>query len=417
MKLKGSVDSISGGVVAGWAFNESESATPLNIQVIYKDKVVAQGCANQYRKDLDDAAFANPKCGFYIPLPSSIKVGRIKVSVRELSSQTQLSNSPISAFFKPLKHSPASFIESFEQESLPWIDRDDWQNKLQEKLTNKLILQEDAENLKDWRENGFVIFKNAVPASLIEKAWDDYEKSWEDRPALQTNTPGLGVQPLKNLPERSEMPKTFRFLDFHNISEASAQIMMNERVIRFLNYAFEDEVVAMQTLTFEYGTQQKSHMDFPYVHTHKPAQLAASWVACEDVKEDSGPLFYYPGSHRLCPKYDFGGGNLLAHGDGPHIRAFEDYVKTKCEELGMKAVSFFPQKGDVLIWHSALVHGGGARSNIDATRKSIVSHFSTKTAYPRDRRYVSSEPIEKKVNGGTYYEFVGDGHIEGFYPL
>lgn len=418
MTIEGSVDALGNGVIAGWAVNTEAPEIPLQIQVFWDGEVIAQGCANQFRQDLYDANISDGRCGFHIPLSSKkIKNGNVTLSVRAIGFDEELRNSPITSYFEGLEFSPASFVDSFAVSSVPWIDLDNWEEILKAKINEQIIDQEDEENIRFWRENGFVIFRQAASHTLIDHAWKDYDRAWVERPFIKTNTPGKGVLKLSDLPKKDEMPKTFRFMDFHNISDSTAHLMMNESVIRFLKIIFEEDVVAMQTLTFEFGTQQRAHMDFPYVHTHEPIKLAAAWVACEDVSLDAGPLFYYPGSHLKCPKYDFGGGNLLAHGDGPHIRKFESFLAHECEKLGLERVVFCPNKGDILIWHSALVHGGSPRNNLDLTRKSIVSHYSTSSAYPRDRRYVNRPPVVKELNGGVYYALDDSEHEESIYPL
>ena len=36
---------------------------------------------------------------------------------------------------------------------------------------------------------------------------------------------------------------------------------------------------------------------------------------------------------------------------------------------------FRPKKGDVLLWHADLVHGGAPRERAELTRQSLVTHY------------------------------------------
>jgi ectoine hydroxylase-related dioxygenase (phytanoyl-CoA dioxygenase family) len=46
-----------------------------------------------------------------------------------------------------------------------------------------------------------------------------------------------------------------------------------------------------------------------------------------------------------------------------------------CEERGLKTEKFMAKKGDVLIWHADLMHGGARIQDPRQTRKSLVAHF------------------------------------------
>jgi ectoine hydroxylase-related dioxygenase (phytanoyl-CoA dioxygenase family) len=206
-----------------------------------------------------------------------------------------------------------------------------------------------------------------------------------------------------------------RYLDFHNASEAAAEIMMLPGVLRFVEMCFGEKTAAMQTLLFENGTQQASHQDFAFVHSLRPACLMGAWVALEDARLDAGPLFYWDRSHHAVPKYAFGDGTVLAEGDGPHVRAFENYLENACRERGLQRLIFTPRKGDLLIWHSALVHGGMPRNDLALTRRSMVSHYTTQEAYPYDRRDPNGRPQVIERNGGVYYGWHRQDHVEGRY--
>jgi hypothetical protein len=47
-------------------------------------------------------------------------------------------------------------------------------------------------------------------------------------------------------------------------------------------------------------------------------------------------------------------------------------------ENGLKPEYFLAKRGDVLIWHANLLHGGSPRQNTLRTRKALVCHFFAK---------------------------------------
>lgn len=410
--LLGNVDLAHDGIVAGWAFDPGAPDRRIALRVAIDDTNAGEFTADLFRADLLAAGVGDGRHGFHHTLPLALRhVAGGHVTVSEVGTNRIVPGTP-----HRMEWPSHCSAEQFALRQ-PWLDSPDGLSALDEKRRLGMLDTRAADLLQRFARDGFVVIERAVPHSLLDQVWKDVDSAWDDRPKQLVNVQGIGERLLSDMPPREALPtKTFRLMDFHSVSEAAAEVMMAPTVMRFLRQWFDETPVAMQTLTFEYGTEQRSHMDFPYVHTRHPAKLAAAWVACEDVTEDAGPLFYFVGSHRSVPKYDFGGGNILTFGDGDHVRAFETYLETTCVALGLERRTFLPRKGDVLIWHSALVHGGSPRSDPGRTRRSIVSHYSTPSSYPRDRRSPAEEPRVIERNGGRYYGWRSDGHVEGRYP-
>jgi ectoine hydroxylase-related dioxygenase (phytanoyl-CoA dioxygenase family) len=51
------------------------------------------------------------------------------------------------------------------------------------------------------------------------------------------------------------------------------------------------------------------------------------------------------------------------------------------EQHGIVPHYFHARKGDVLIWHANLVHGGSERKNLALSRRAVVCHFFAKNAF------------------------------------
>jgi phytanoyl-CoA hydroxylase len=165
---------------------------------------------------------------------------------------------------------------------------------------------------------------------------------------------------------------------------------------------FAEPVVAMQTLTFYRGSQQEEHQDYAYVVSGNPAHLAASWIALEDVHPDAGPLAYFPGSHRI-PKFDFGNGLFMTPESPRREVDFLAHIRSQCARLGLEQKTFLARKGDVFVWHGALVHRGSPVSDAARTRLSLATHYSSASAYPRDRRNIEIAPDRYHLNGAVVY--------------
>jgi ectoine hydroxylase-related dioxygenase (phytanoyl-CoA dioxygenase family) len=61
---------------------------------------------------------------------------------------------------------------------------------------------------------------------------------------------------------------------------------------------------------------------------------------------------------------------------------FKQYIASEIEQHGLKAETLLAQKGDVLIWHSQLLHGGSEIIDKRRTRKSLVTHYFTNEDFP-----------------------------------
>lgn len=142
------------------------------------------------------------------------------------------------------------------------------------------------------------------------------------------------------------------------------------------------EPLLFQSINFLTGSQQRTHSDSIHMTTYPLGGLLGVWFALEDITHENGPLHYYPESHKL-PYYlnaDFQNeGNRWFLGDKPYT-VYEDMIRQKIAEQHLSKQTFLANKGDVLIWHANLFHGGEPHLNKEKTRKSMVLHYFKKGA-------------------------------------
>lgn len=127
--------------------------------------------------------------------------------------------------------------------------------------------------------------------------------------------------------------------------------------------------------------------------------MCGLWIALEDVTMENGPLIYYPGSH----KWDFLTMQKMGLNPGEY-KLYENKLEDMINKSGLKAEYGLIKKGDALIWHANLVHGGYKIIDNSKTRMSMVIHYffekckywtplnsSTETKIYRNRRnFISS---------------------------
>ncbi|GAB3251404.1 hypothetical protein GCM10027347_09820 [Larkinella harenae] len=313
---------------------------------------------------------------------------------------------------KAYKHLfPAPVLKDFPTENLPWIDQlnPDIEGFVRVFSKAAQLPYNLAEKLQFWHKNGYVILEKAISEDLIEAYLADVQelidqhKSYDitiriDRPEYSKHP----VMKIRDVPREIIEGQYIKIMDFHNASVAGKKLMLHKAIVAFLEAIFNQKVVAMQSLTFLYGSQQETHQDFPYVVPQVPSHLAAAWIALEDVKPGSGELHYYVKSHKI-RKFDWGNGIFFTEGSTKNPTDFGRYLSGECERLGLEKKTLLIKKGDVLIWHAALAHGGEPILDPELTRKSFVCHYSSNLGYYRHRHDLVNEPVRYNLNGADVF--------------
>ncbi len=147
-----------------------------------------------------------------------------------------------------------------------------------------------------------------------------------------------------------------------------------------LDALIQGDATLFSSINFLRGSQQKSHSDSIHMTTFPLGGLLGVWMALEDIDEDNGPLHYYPKSHTL-PYYlnqDYDNeGNRFLIGHQTYAE-YEKMISSKIEAQGMKKQVFTAKRGDLLIWHANLIHGGEPQRDSSRTRQSMVLHYFDK---------------------------------------
>lgn len=160
-------------------------------------------------------------------------------------------------------------------------------------------------------------------------------------------------------------------------SEVIKNIGNNEDLLEFLSVLMDGEAKLFQSINFINGSQQKTHSDSIHMTTYPLGGLLGVWIALEDVDETNGALHYIPGSHKLPyflnSDYD-NEGTAFKIGEKSYT-AYEEFLENKVKELGLKKEIFKAKKGDLLVWHANILHGGEPHTDHSRTRKSLVYHY------------------------------------------
>jgi hypothetical protein len=290
-----------------------------------------------------------------------------------------------------------------------WTDAPDALDRIQGRLDMHAITHVEAEWLRQWVRDGYVILPEAIPDILLTRAARALDGAYRGEfPDLRFECHAVEQNGL--IPWRPEInPHASKAIDIHVHAIAIRDLMLSAPIVRFLALVFEAMPLASQTLGFLRGSSQPAHQDSAYVAYSIPRRFAATWIALEDVSADAGELFYYPGSHRF-DDYLYQGeyksvaeatrlGGLTPDQAREQISGHERVLPAKAEQRGLFKEIFRAKRGDVLVWNSDLAHGGMPISG-EATRKSIVTHYCPRFNVPLFAEYFHQKP---RPHGEGYY--------------
>jgi hypothetical protein len=241
--------------------------------------------------------------------------------------------------------------------------------------------------------DGFVVLPQAVAPSLIDTYLDEYEVAAASPGRLLVEVPAEGGRhPFTR--ERS-LKHGSKVLDTAMLLSSGQHLCFAPDIAAFLETLFGEKALAFQTLHFEVGSTQAIHQDTAYVVVDRePLNLVASWLALEDVQPGSGELTYFIGGHRIAEHVYAGGTSKHwnSERDGhPDHDAHLKYLHAEAERRGLEVGHFLPKKGDVLLWHADLPHGGGAVTKPGTTRRSLVTHYCPLSMEPYYIKFIPED--------------------------
>lgn len=239
-------------------------------------------------------------------------------------------------------------------------DLKDSQTEMPNNLSFKSLEPHLKKSLLSWSKNGYTILDNFFSENEIDACNEEIETL------------------LKNNKVKFRYGNKVMFA-FHH-SKIIKKMGTDKKLLDLLNIILGKKVELFQSINFLKGSQQRTHSDSIHMTTFPYGNLVAIWVALEDVKLESGPLHYYPGSHKLPYVMNRDYGNIgTKYKLGPKSYTdYENHIEEVLVKNKLKKEIFLAKKGDVLIWHANLLHGGEKVIDKAITRKSMVFHYYSK---------------------------------------
>ncbi len=180
------------------------------------------------------------------------------------------------------------------------------------------------------------------------------------------------VDSLYEISYRDDLSIAVRIQDAWKQNENVRRLAINSRVLTALEQLIGRKPLPFQTLNFPIGTSQSPHSDTIHFSTEPQGFMAGVWVALEDVDFSNGPLVYYPGSHKF-PSYSMQ--DLGLKPGFQNYAAYERRIGNLIIEHNLQAEYGTIKKGEAIIWHANLLHGGAPRKDLTRTRHSQVTHY------------------------------------------
>ena len=265
-----------------------------------------------------------------------------------------------------------------------WTDLSNARELAHGKMELGLINESERDDLQFWIDHGYVVLRGAVSDALVDALNRDIESIWEKghpRAWINAIEDGRGVTRPFEPSDREKVDEIVKLIDIYEYLESARHVMFAPAIQRFLELVFQRPAMAHQSLSFYRGSKQPFHQDTAFVRTSSPLELAASWVALEDVSEASGELQYYPGSHRF-DEFLFEGKYKWFPPGNDELGHYYQHLDLQASARGIEAQAFLPRRGDALIWSADFAHGGSDYVDSAKTRRSLVTHYCPTSVYP-----------------------------------
>lgn len=259
-------------------------------------------------------------------------------------------------------------------------------------LHNDLDREKKAQSPKAISEildNGYAVIKDSVPLDLVDEFLLDYKNL--------KNTVIDGYK--KDLDDEDCIEGKYRRLvNLHLKVPSLRPLFSRNKALATTDYFFQEATTLYTSLYFEIGSSQDLHRDTPYFWTNPGYAYFGVWLALEDVGPENGALEVISGSHKIIDSIDFRNeiGKIeldkfnTINPNSPELwTAYQKIVYEKCIESGLKKEVVSMKKGETLIWHPQLMHGGSRIINPSRSRNSFVMHVTPKSfmVYSQDKYF------------------------------
>ena len=218
------------------------------------------------------------------------------------------------------------------------------------------------QSLLEFADNGYAVIRNYLPEQQVDAVNADISSLLQQK-KIKFNT-------------------SHKLMFAIHVSPLLRNIANDGQLREMLSCLMGGPAKLFSSINFLMGSEQATHSDSIHMTTYPLGGLLGVWFALEDITEENGPLHYFPKSHKL-PYYlnqDYNNeGDFFFLGKKSYTD-YENMIAEKIREQKLNKIKFLARKGDMLIWHANLFHGGDPHLNKQKTRKSMVLHYFNEDA-------------------------------------
>ena len=259
-----------------------------------------------------------------------------------------------------------------------WLDQPDANDAISSRIASGRVSEEQGANLRQYAEDGYLTFDLKFDDSVYAAIESSVNRLWREKPDDIVYGFDGPLRRMSEASEASERRPSYQIAGLETHCDAAMSLFLNGAIFDYLRLIFEERPVATQSMYAQYGARQALYRDPVHMIMDPPSHFAAAWVALEDVVPQAGPVTYVAGSHKL-PYFQFESGGYqfdrFSHGaaDADRMAQFEE---EQAKAHGQVAEPFLAKRGQVMIRHHSLLHGGSPCSEA-VTRRGFMVHYTT----------------------------------------
>lgn len=274
-------------------------------------------------------------------------------------------------------------------ETIPWFMQANALDQVEQRCSTS-----ELQNLVTaFINDGFVVIKNSIDDELCDRATTAFNAFIEKHSTL-------------SYPHKNENGFFQRLVNFHLVIDELYEVFSaSQKALLVQDILFEEPSCLYTSLMFEQGSSQDIHRDTPYFWTNPGYQYLGFWTALENTDELNGPLEVVRYGHSI-GEMDLEKIRKQVYPNKGKIDAYSSElwdlyqrsVQQSCESKGYKKEQVYVNKGDSIIWHPQLPHGGAKIIDHSRSRRSLVCHVTPENmpVFHQDKFFDRQQKLDQK---------------------